>query len=61
MVAVIPAVHKILSYVPFLLVLIDLRYEGKPSQTMDFNLCFITVILPGPVTCPTDSYKKYTS
>uniref|UniRef100_A0A674F4G9 DnaJ homolog subfamily C member 3 n=1 Tax=Salmo trutta TaxID=8032 RepID=A0A674F4G9_SALTR len=28
MVAVNPAVHKILSYVPFLLVLIDLRYEG---------------------------------
>lgn len=40
MVAVIPAVHKILSYVPFLLVLIDLRYEGKPSQTMDFNLFY---------------------
>uniref|UniRef100_A0A8C8GXC6 DnaJ homolog subfamily C member 3 n=1 Tax=Oncorhynchus tshawytscha TaxID=74940 RepID=A0A8C8GXC6_ONCTS len=28
MVAINPVVHKILSYVPFLLVLIDLRYEG---------------------------------
>ncbi len=41
MVAISPVAHKLLNYVPFLLVLIDLRYEGKRSVLL-FKKLFLT-------------------
>lgn len=49
MVSVDHVAHKILSYVPYVLVLIDLRYEGKEAQHFYFDLMLLGKLVNGSI------------